>query len=117
MHSSSKNSGLYFQPKLGNMKIMFNTDKRLIIPLDEISKSKRYRREREREREREILCPRDWLFPVKRKVTGQDPELLQDSSGKSVNGTKSVLTARYSGDGICNRGGNPGGSGIGQVAA
>ena len=52
MHSSSKNSGLYFQPKLGNMKIMFNTDKRLIIPLDEISKSKRYRRERERERER-----------------------------------------------------------------
>ena len=73
--------------------------------------------EREREREREILCPRDWLFPVKRKVAGQDPELLQDSSGKSVNGTKSVLTARYSGDGICNRGGNPGGSGIGQVAA
>ena len=54
---------------------------------------------------------------MKRKVTGQDPELLQDSSGKSVNGTKSVLTARYSGDGICNRGGNPGGSGIGQVAA
>jgi hypothetical protein len=52
---------------------------------------------------------------VKRKVAGQDPELLHDSFGpfgKSVNGTKSVVTARYSRAGICNRGGHSGGLGI-----
>jgi hypothetical protein len=54
---------------------------------------------------------------VKRKVAGQDPEVLQDSFGKSVNGRKSVLTARNSGSGTCIRGGHAGGLGIAQVPA
>ena len=64
---------------------------------------------------REILSPRDWLLPVRRIVAGQDPVFLHDSSGKSVKEAKSVLTARYVGAGICNKGGHSGGLGMGQV--
>lgn len=65
---------------------------------------------------REILSPSDWLFPVNSIITGQDPVLLHESFGKSVNGITSDLTARYWGAGICKRGGHCGGLGMEQVA-
>lgn len=49
-------------------------------------------------------------------ITGQDPVLLHESFGKSVNGITSDLTARYWGAGICKRGGHCGGLGMEQVA-
>lgn len=62
------------------------------------------------------LSPRDWLFPVIRRVTGQEPVSLHESLGKSPNETKSVLTARNWGSGNCKTGGHSGGLGIEQVA-
>lgn len=64
-----------------------------------------------------ILSPKEWLFPVRRKITGQEPLILHDSFGKSVNVIKSFLTARNSGAGICNNGGHSGGLGMGQKTA
>lgn len=69
-----------------------------------------------KERER-VLSPRVWSFPVRRILAGQDPLFLHDWSGKSMNERKSVLTARYSGAGICKRGGHSGGLGTGQLLA
>ena len=61
-----------------------------------------------------IPCPRDEFFPVIRIVAGQAPVTLHDSLGRSPC-EKSVLTARYSGAGTCNKGGHSGGLGMGQV--
>lgn len=48
-------------------------------------------------------------------MAGQDPVILHDSLGKSPCEKKSVLTARYSGAGICNKGGHCGGLRMGQL--
>jgi hypothetical protein len=53
--------------------------------------------------------------PVKSIVSGHEPLFLHKGFGKSENGRKSVLTARYCGSGVCNNGGHSGGLVIGQV--
>lgn len=95
------------------------TKSNIIIKKKTKQKLKYWKRKREvwgtGEKEIYIPSPKDWLLPVKRKVTGHDPVLLQESFGKVENGKMSVCTARYWGAGSCNNGGHSGGLGIAQV--
>lgn len=64
-----------------------------------------------------ILPANDWLLPVTRNVAAQEPALLHDASGRSVNGRRSSLTARFELLGSCSTGGHFGAIGSGHCVA